>query len=573
MPHAAAPAPGTRGPSPLRHAPLLTLLVMLGPVAAGLLGTLGPAFGIMPALGGFDPGLEHVRALVDWPGLPRAALLSLGTGVLSTALALAVAVLVCAGWQGTRAFAALERVLSPLLSVPHAAAAFGLAFLIAPSGWIARAVAPLAGWQSPPDVLILQDPLGLSLVAGLVVKEVPFLLLMTLAALPQLRVAQSLATAQALGYGRVAAWFRVVLPRLYPRIRLPVYAVLAFSMSVVDVAMILGPSTPPTLSVQVLRWMNDPDLGMRGTAAAGALLQLALTVLALAGWRLAEIALARLGLRRIEAGGRGRAQPLLRAAGLTLGGLSGGAVILGLAGLAVWSVAGFWGFPDLLPQEMSGRTWMRHGMALSDPLADTALIALASAGIALVLTLACLEAEHRFGLRPGTRALWLLYLPLIVPQIAFLPGLQMLGIVTGVDGNLPAVVAVHVVFVLPYVFLSLADPYRAWDPRLGAVGHALGAGPARVFWRLRLPMLLRPVLTAAAVGCAVSVGQFLPTLLIGGGRVQTLTTEAVALASGGNRRVIGATALAQTGAALLPFAAALLIPALVWRNRRGLHHG
>ena len=31
MPHAAAPAPGTRGPSPLRHAPLLTLLV----IAAG----------------------------------------------------------------------------------------------------------------------------------------------------------------------------------------------------------------------------------------------------------------------------------------------------------------------------------------------------------------------------------------------------------------------------------------------------------------------------------------------------------------------------------------------------------
>ena len=193
--------------------------------------------------------------------------------------------------------------------------------------------------------------------------------------------------------------------------------------------------------------------------------------------------------------------------------------------------------------------------------------------LALALVLACLEAEHRFGLRPSARALWLLYLPLIVPQIAFLPGLQILALVGGVDGTITAVIAAHVIFVLPYVFLSLADPYRGWDRRNAIVGHALGASPARVFWRLRLPMLLRPVLTAVAVGCAVSVGQFLPTLLLGGGRVQTLTTEAVALASGGARRVIGVTALAQTAAAFLPFALALLIPALVWRNRKGLKHG
>ena len=83
-------------------------------------------------------------------------------------------------------------------------------------------------------------------------------------------------------------------------------------------------------------------------------------------------------------------------------------------------------------------------------------------------------------------------------------------------------------------------------------------------------MLLRPVLTAAAVGFAVSVGLYLPTLLIGAGRWPTITTEAVALAAGGDRRVIGATALLQ---ALLPFAGfalALAIPALLFRDRRAM---
>ena len=191
--------------------------------------------------------------------------------------------------------------------------------------------------------------------------------------------------------------------------------------------------------------------------------------------------------------------------------------------------------------------------------------------MAVTLTLGCLEAEHRQN-RPLSRAgLWLLYLPLLVPQTAFLPGLQTMLLSAGADtGKLPVILA-HLVFVLPYVFLSMGDPYRSWDARNGTVALALGATPNGVFWRVRLPMLLRPVLTAAAVGVAVSVGQYLPTLLIGGGRVATLTTEAVALASGGDRRAIGVYALMQTVAAFLPFAIALLLPALLWRNRRGLH--
>ena len=167
----------------------------------------------------------------------------------------------------------------------------------------------------------------------------------------------------------------------------------------------------------------------------------------------------------------------------------------------------------------------------------------------------------------------MLYLPLLIPQTAFLPGLQTLLLGIGADiGRVPVMLA-HLVFVLPYVFLSLSDPFRAWDHRVGAVAAALGASPDRVLWRVRLPMLLRPVLTATAVGLAVSVGQYLPTLLIGGGRVATLTTEAVALASGGDRQAIGVYALMQTGAALIPFACALLVPAVLWRNRRGLLHG
>ncbi|MET4130253.1 putative thiamine transport system permease protein [Roseovarius sp. MBR-38] len=560
----------------LPWAPLLTLAVMLGPVLAGLLGTLAPAFGYMPALGGKGLSLAAFEALFAWPGLPRAVMLSLGVGFAATALSLAIVVLICAGWAGTRTFGMIERLLSPLLSVPHAAAAFGLAFLIAPSGWITRALSPWAtGWERPPDLLILQDPAGLSLIFGLVTKEVPFLLLMTLAALTQVRPGQSLRVAQALGYGRVTGWLKVIFPLVYRQIRLPVYAVLAFSMSVVDVAIILGPNTPPSLAVQVVRWMSDPDLAFRFQAAAGAVLQLALVLLGLGLWRLMEVAVARLGRLWVASGARGgrRGEQAVRLGALVLGALAALTVIAGLAGQVVWSFAGLWQYPDFWPDALSLRNWQRHGPRLSGPVTETLVIAGAATFLALLLTLASLEAEHRHGLRPATRALWLLYLPLIVPQVAFLMGFQTLSILTGVDGGRAAVVLAHLVFVLPYVFLSLADPWRAWDRRQDTIARALGAGPDRVLWAVRLPMLLRPLLIAAAVGFAVSVGQYLPTLLVGAGRVATLTTEAVALASGGDRRVIGVYALAQTAAAFAPFALAVLLPRVLWRNRKGMRDG
>lgn len=550
------PAPRTGA---LRLVPGLTMAALAVPVLAGLWGTIVPAL---------RPGA--LQALADWPGLWPAARLSLVTGFVSTALSLAITLLILAALRGTRVFAALVRLLSPLLAVPHAAAALGLAFLIAPSGWIARALSPWAtGWTQPPDILILNDPAGLALTFGLVTKEVPFLFLMALAALPQSDAARRIALAGTLGYGRAMGFALVVLPTLYRQMRLPTYAVLAYGMTTVDMARILGPTLPPTLSVQITLWMTDPDLTLRPLASAGALLQLSLVLAALVLWRAAEIGAQRLflwlALRGTRGGGLDAVANLLALLG---GGLVTVALVAGLACLALWSVAGLWTFPDALPQSLGLRTWVRAGDGLWQATLATLVLGLATAGLSLALVLGSLEAEHRYRLSPR-RATLLLWLPLLVPQIAFLPGLQAVALALDL-GGWPATLAAHLTFALPYAFLSLAPAFRAFDPRIAPLAASLGASENRVFWRLRLPMLLRPVLTAAAVAFAVSIGQYLPTLLIGGGRIETLTTEAVALSSGGNRRVIGAYALLQMALPALAFALATLLPALLHRNRRGM---
>ncbi len=553
----------------LRLFPAAALLLLIAPVVAGLAGVVLPAFGYLPVLGRSDLSLAAFRELAAVPGLGRSVLLSLLTGLGSTALAVLIVMLFVAGWRGTRVFAVLERLVSPLLSVPHAAAAFGLVFLVAPAGFLARAVSPWAtGWQSPPDLLIVQDRLGLTMTAGLVLKEIPFLMLMSLAALPQSGPARAEMLTASLGYGRILGFAHSILPSLYAQIRLPVLAVLAFATSVVDVALILGPTTPAPLAVRILQWQTDPDLDRRLVAAAGAILQIGVTGAALLVWVAGERICRVLGRRLIATGWRASRDAGLRWLGAALIAISAASVLAGIGLLALWSVVGPWRFPDALPRSATMTTWARLLPSLAGPLRDTLALAGCSSFIALVLTVGALEHEGRAGRRRSGRVLKSLFVPLLVPQIAFLFGLQVLFSFLRLDGTFGAVLLVHLLFVFPYVLLSLSDPWWAWDPRYGQVASALGRGEVAIFWRIKLPMLVRPVLTAAAVGFAVSVGLYLPTLLIGAGRWPTITTETVALASGGNRNVLGATALVQAMLPFLGFALAAMAPAWLFRNRR-----
>ncbi|MDN6321526.1 MAG: ABC transporter permease subunit [Halomonas sp.] len=554
----------------LHLAPAVIIALLVLPVGAGLLMVLLPAFSYLPALGGNTASLAPWQMLLDQPGLGRSVTVSFASGLVSTAMALIMVVLFLAASRGTWLDRGIRRLVSPLLAIPHAAIAFGFAFLIAPSGLMARLISPsLTGWERPPDALIVNDPWGLSLMAGLVLKEAPFLLLMSLAALPQLAPEKRLMMARSLGYSPTIAWLKTVLPSLYPLIRLPVYAVIAYASSVVDMALILGPTLPPTLSVSILSWFNDPDITRRFMASAGAVLQLGVTLAALLSWWLLEQLTRTLSRRWLTNGSRQRGEIALRAIGRSALLFSSLTALAALVGLGLFSLAGFWRFPELLPQSFTLDHWQRSGPMLATPLLNTALIGLISTTLATALVLATLENEHRQYLQPK-RALWLLYLPLLVPQIAFLFGLIVAAESMGVRPQLGLVIAGHLLFVLPYVYLSLAETYRRLDPRWLQVARSLGVSRNAAFWRVRLPLLLAPLLTAFAVGLAISIGQYLPTQLLGAGRVTTVTTEAVALAAGSNRRLIGVWALVQAGLPLIGFMLALSLPRLVGVHRREL---
>ncbi len=555
----------------LRLAPILTLAILIGPIGAGLLWTLLPAFGYLPVLGTRSFSLDPWRELFAFAGFGSALWLTLFVGFASTLISLVLAIALCATSVTTRAFETLRAALPPLLATPHVAIAIGFAFLVAPSGLIARGLSPWAtGWERPPAIATVNDVYGLSLIAGLALKETVYLILMIMAASTQVAMRPMLQAASALGYGPARGFVAVIMPQIYRQIRLPIYAVLAFSLSNVEVALILGPGNPPPLAVVAARWFAGYDLGMYYPASAAATLQFVIVVAGIGLWRLMEIPVGLLHRVWVARGRRrGVGEPFWHGAAL-IGWTSGVLALATLVAVAAWSFAHRWRYPDFLPESWSLRIWEQHAGNVTALAGITALIGAAATFIAVVLALACLENEQRRGLRVGQGALWALYIPLLVPQIGFLFGAQMLLVQFSLDATLFAVIWAHLLFVMPYVFLSLADPFRALDPRYARSAAALGASPARIFFTVKLPMLARPLAIACAIGFSVSIALYLPTLFAGAGRIATLTTEAVTLSSGGDRRVIGVYAFIQALLPLTIYAIALALPAVIYRNRRGM---
>lgn len=555
--------------------PRLLLLAFLTPVLVGLAGTWLPAFGWFPALGQRSLSLAPWVELLHYPGAGTALRLSVLTGLGSSLLALGATLLILMAFYPSRGFRRLEKLLAPILSVPHAAFAIGIGFLVAPSGWLVRWLAVMTGWpEYPPNWMTFKDPYGLSLMLVLALKEIPFLLFMALASLPALKVEKTLWLGASLGYRPGKVWLMLIWPVLYSRLRLPFYAVVAFSLSVVDIALIAGPTAPPTLAVMATRLFNDPDLLLRLPGAAAATTLLLVTVLTLAILYYLERPLRWLCLHLLGNGKRPRLRFGLRIwASLVL--IPGTFFYLGsLLVLILWSFAGQWRFPGLWPDPFSTRTWVSAPERLLDPLWLTLSTGLSAAVIALVLVIGALENEVRLSqLKPGftaQRLLWVVYLPLLVPQIAFLFGFQVSLAWLELGGRWWVLVWSHLVFVLPYTFLTLSGPYRAYDERYTWVGLSLSGHRLATFWRIKLGQLWRPLGYTLATGFAVSVAQYLPTLFIGGGRFATITTEAVSLASGSNRRSMAAYALVQQVLPLIGFALALSLAAWRYRHHRAL---
>ncbi|MDP6881397.1 MAG: ABC transporter permease, partial [Alteromonas macleodii] len=392
------------------------LLLLCIPVLAGLVGVIFPALGYFPAIGANAFSTQVFAALFDLPDIWQMMWLSLFTGVGSTLLAVIAAFCILATFYQSSLLGKIQGVLSPFLVFPHAAAAISLLFVVSPSGIFAAITTRLNAYFSHAfatpfvneisemalpaanDGTLLYDGLGLSILIALSLKELPFILLMTLSVMSQPLVKKKLTgyvkVGTALGYSPTASFFKLVLPTIFSQIKLPLLAVLVFATSNVEIPLILGPNNPSTLAVAIMHWFNHIDLSMRLLASSAAVVQVAVSAVAVLLFFGIERLVTYTGKRSLSGGNRYFADAVLRACGFVIMAFYIILICTVVYTVVVYSFAKQWHFPLLLPEGLTLLHWNTATSALTTPLINTLLLGVLVSTTSLVLVLFTLESEQ-----------------------------------------------------------------------------------------------------------------------------------------------------------------------------------
>ena len=237
-------------------------------------------------------------------------------------------------------------------------------------------------------------------------------------------------------------------------------------------------------------------------------------------------------------------------------------VALPFVPLVLWAFAGEWQFPDLLPTAWSLRG-MGHlfegGGGVPGATLNSLVIGAATAAASVAVGLPAGLAIGGYEWRGKGVVIFFVLLPILVPPLAATMGVHVTFIRLGLADTLLGVFLVHLVPTVPYAALILAGVFAERTGELEEAARTLGASAWQAFLRITLPGVLPGVAVAGLFAFLISWGQYVLTLLIGGGNVVTLPMLLFSAASGNDPVVTAALALAFALPAVLALILALRV--------------
>lgn len=271
-------------------------------------------------------------------------------------------------------------------------------------------------------------------------------------------------------------------------------------------------------------------------------------------------------VRSRSAGPGVRAKPLVRT---VVGVLLVLWILAPLIPLTLWSMADRWQAPAVLPNAYSLDAFTVLGApgtltAAASSLLLGGAVAIIATPVGLMGALAARALPRPYG-----RAVDLtLLLPLAVPPFALVMGAN----ITLLRLHVPpfaCVVLLLVVIALPYTTFMFRAALATYDPRFEDVALTLGADPRQVLRHVRLPLLRAAAVRAFFLAFLVGWGDYITTLLVGGGQLRTLPMLlGSAAASTGNEQLVAVLSLAVIIPPVLVLAATTLPGAVPTPTRK-----
>lgn len=260
-----------------RILPLLAAGILLGvPIAAGVGYLIAGALGLAG-----DAGTGGLGRVLRDGAVVRSAMLSLWIAGMGTLLALVGALMIALALNGDSRLERLSRTLAVLpLPVPSVAAAVAVLLLLSQSGWLSRVATHLQLIAVPAEFpALVYDPWAVGVIATVVWKELPFLLLVALS-LQSLRGQSLTDAARTHGASRWQALRIVTLPLLLRGMAPSIIAVFVFVLGSLELPLVLAPSSPLALPLLIQERRQALDMASHGESYVIALLAAVLALLA-----------------------------------------------------------------------------------------------------------------------------------------------------------------------------------------------------------------------------------------------------------------------------------------------------
>jgi thiamine transport system permease protein len=318
------------------------------------------------------------------------------------------------------------------------------------------------------------------------------------------------AAAATLGASPIRVAREITLPLLRPAILAAASIVFVFTFTSFGVIRILGDAGTSTIEVEI--WRRATQLGDLDAAATLALGQL-LVIATFVGWSAWQqrrhsraLALRPLARRRRPRPGGER---LLVAVTATATAAVVVAPLLALVERSLRTRSGY----SLDAWRHLGRTEIRPGISVGiDPL-EALVISLRTAAVATVLAVVIggLAALAIVAWRRGGRVLDTgLMLPIATSAVTIGFGILITFDDDPLDwrGSWWIVPVGQALIAVPFVVRTALPVLRGIDPRLHEAAATLGASPERAWREITLPHLRRPLVVAAGLAAAISLGEF-----------------------------------------------------------------
>lgn len=235
----------------------------------GIVNGLLQSFGIIPGLGLNTFTLDYYKEILNRQDLLSSIGLSLYVSLVSSLIAAAAGVLLCAALvmgKGNRG--KIGQILKIPIMIPHTVVALFVISLFSQSGLLARLLYNLGfigSQESFPALLFTSN--GIGIILAYLWKEIPFVAFFVISIMSN--ISETLGeAAENLGASKWKAFMSVTLPLCMPAIKNAFLIIFTFSLGAYELPYLLGATTPKMLPIQAFVEYTHPDLLHRPYAMA-----------------------------------------------------------------------------------------------------------------------------------------------------------------------------------------------------------------------------------------------------------------------------------------------------------------